>query len=490
MEALGKVFKGGFWLFLANVVTAVSGFIYWVVISIVGGVEVLGYTSTVIGLSSLFTTFSGLGITAGVQRFVGEKSKSGEVFEVSKYFWSSFTVFLASFSLVSFVLFILSLVNSSIFGFNSLVWELTALLTFVGVFSIFRGLFMAVLKTEAITLSAFLGNIGRILIGYFLVVLGFGWVGASLGYIFPSLLLGVVGFLYVARMGLRPTFSFNAALDVVKAGLVSWFPNLISAVGLWSGVLAVFASTGAVETGAYYIALTLSAFVVGFSSNSLILLLPVLSGMTDGRKRACWKAMKLGLALAVPLAFVLITYPGNVLGLLGEKYIGASQVLVILSVSSILTLFITPVTNLVYAYGFYLMVLALGLVTNVSRVVSYLVLTPVWGSVGTALSHLIGSVFGVLAAGFVAYRVGLRVRYDKLTLIVLIPLLLSFPFRFLGVFWVLGGGLIVLLSYFLYGRFGLVSRGEVVELVKAFLPKNIVSRVKPLGVFLLDLVYG
>ena len=61
----------------------------------------------------------------------------------------------------------------------------------------------------------------------------------------------------------------------------------------------------------------------------LQLLLPVLGGLEDGRKRASYEVFRFSLGLVSPLALAVMVYPWVHPGLLGSEYV-ASGILVVL----------------------------------------------------------------------------------------------------------------------------------------------------------------
>ncbi|RLF13900.1 MAG: hypothetical protein DRJ97_07210 [Thermoprotei archaeon] len=64
-------------------------------------------------------------------------------------------------------------------------------------------------------------------------------------------------------------------------------------------------SRGASKTGFYYVCFAIMGVVAGVGGSILGLMMPVLSGMVDGWRRAYWRSMRVGLALMVPLTFTL-----------------------------------------------------------------------------------------------------------------------------------------------------------------------------------------
>ena len=71
----------------------------------------------------------------------------------------------------------------------------------------------------------------------------------------------------------------------MKAGVASWLPAMIAVLGQQLGVLTLFGVKGASETGLYYVSFAIVGVVTGIGGSVLGLMMPVLSGMEDGRKR-------------------------------------------------------------------------------------------------------------------------------------------------------------------------------------------------------------
>lgn len=81
--------------------------------------------------------------------------------------------------------------------------------------------------------------------------------------------------------------SLEPIKEVIKAGIPSWIPSLLTTAGTWLGVLGIYGLAGSNQTGNYYIAFMIASVLYSLPSSFLSLMLfPVLSGMDDGRKRA------------------------------------------------------------------------------------------------------------------------------------------------------------------------------------------------------------
>jgi len=57
LPSLTRVVRGGLWLYLRSLVNNLSGFIYWMAVSAVGGAEIVVLTNTTVALASVVTSF-------------------------------------------------------------------------------------------------------------------------------------------------------------------------------------------------------------------------------------------------------------------------------------------------------------------------------------------------------------------------------------------------------------------------------------------------
>lgn len=475
--SLGRIVKGGIWLYGSNLVYVSSGAIYWFIISIIGGPEILGVTSAIIGLASLVGGLAGLGIGVGVLKFVGAfYGKDDE--KVSRYFWSSFIFLIFAYSISALTLVLISFFKVKISGLNSEMILFSALSAFMGFSGIFTTFLTALLKTKTIFEASLLASLAKILIGVSLVSLGWGWVGAVIGYVSVA----IVNMLYLSRVvfklvGLKPFFKLAFLHDVIKAGMVSWLPNFINLAGQWLGVLAVFGFSSAFETGLYYVAFSIANVVFMIAGSLSSVLLPVLSGMEDGRKRSTWKAIRVILASAWPLAVFIIVYPWLPLSLLGSSYIKASPVLKVLISSLVFMVLTVGVTNLAYAYDAYMYVLAIGMAANIPRVILYYLLVPFYEGFGAAISFSIGAFTGFLASLYIANKINFKIGFKELALTVVFPLLFGVISYILDLFFIIGGLLIYAGSILAYLKTRVLLKEDLKEIALSMIPAKYLKKI-------------
>ena len=129
--------------------------------------------------------------------------------------------------------------------------------------------------------------------------------------------------------------------------------------------------------------------------------------MSDRRKRLVWQAMKLSLVVTLTIASAAIAYSDDIMMLFGTHYVDASMTLKILLLSVLPFTLNVGIGTLVYSYGNYRQVLALGLASSVPRIIFYFVFVPMFGNNGAALSFTLGSIIAFVVSLVVAKKIGM-----------------------------------------------------------------------------------
>ena len=472
---VSHIVRGGVWLYLSSIVNNVSGLLYWLVILAVGGSEVLGYTSATIGLSALVAGIASLGIPLGLQRFIGKSLGENNLAKVREYFWTSLTFMLTIYFAASLILFTIGLAGFSFGNFLPEMFLLAALLTLLSpLTAIMNSLFTSHIRTEYLLLGTILGNIGKFALGVALVLAGLGWIGATLGYAVIPISMLIVGLAFIGKhVGFAFAFKKKCLADVLKAGLAGWLPGIIVLAGQWLSVLAVFGFSGASATGHFYIAFALANAVLLISTSLSSLLLPALSGMADGRKRATWKAFKIGFSAMIPVAAVLLAYPKIPAYILGEEYGDIALPLQILVLAIVPVALTASVNSLTYAYGKYREVLGIGLAQNIPRIILYPTLTPIAGAPGASAAFLVGSITGLAYALKTSRKIGFQINWADVG-----KFLTPLPIAYIAsktLPWQVGAPALLAVSFAI--TVSVLRKREVREAVVAIAPKTFQPKI-------------
>ncbi len=177
-----------------------------------------------------------------------------------------------------------------------------------------------------------------------------------------------------------------------------------------------------------------------------------------------------------PAAAFIATYPWLPLSLLGREYVTASQVLTVLLAAAVPAAITLCVTSLMYAYGSYREVFAIGLAQNVPRITLYYLLTPAYGGLGTALAYVVGAFTGLAYALHSARAASFDVGLRKVSVIVAVPAAFSLVSYGLRLHW-LAGLVLAAASYIVYVRAGILTRSDIREVAVALLSEGTVNKL-------------
>ena len=120
--------------------------------------------------------------------------------------------------------------------------------------------------------------------------------------------------------------------------------------------------------------------------------------MHDGRKRFVWQTIRISAIMALPLSSSIIFYSNDIMHLIGSNYEKGSSSLQILLLSSFPIIVLSGVETLVFSYGKYRHTLTINLASSIPRTILYIILVPMLGMTGVAISYTIGSVIGFISS--------------------------------------------------------------------------------------------
>lgn len=486
-----RVIRGGIWLYIRSLVNDATGYIYWLLISSIAGAEILGFSSATVTLATLVSGTIDLGIPAALQRFLGVSLGREDNESLGEYFWNALAFALASKLMIGLSLMLAGLSGIKLFRLDPEMLEYAGALVCLGWIGTLDSLLISHLRTRATAIAYSLGSLVKLGVGLPMVWLGWGWQGVIMGYLASYAVTGLSLASFSTNLGIpRPKLSLKALRDLFMAGLSVWAPGVIALVGQQLGTLAVFGTRGGLETGRYYAAFSIAGIVWAFPILILSLLVPVLSGMEDGRKRATWRMLKIATALSAILSALLLAYPSLPLGLLGKEYIDASNTLMVLALSAVPTTVVAGVSSLAFSYGRYGLIFAIGLAQSIPRLLFYFLLALPLGGLGVAAAFTSGSLFGFIATIIACRSLNLRFGWKELGGAFLAPFSLAVASYYAKIPWPIGIPLLVILTTLFYVRTAILTRSDLKDLALAFVPMERVPALASMLRWLDQLLYG
>lgn len=183
--------------------------------------------------------------------------------------------------------------------------------------------------------------------------------------------------------------------------------------------------------------------------------------------------------ISIPLSSSIFFYSDDVIGLLGSHYADSSLLLRLFLIAIFPNSISLMIGQLVYAYGNYRQVLSIGLASSITTTLLYLVLVPILGSTGAAVSYLVGSIGGFTMSTIICKKIGMKLHWNILCLISVISIVPAFIFSYLQLNFVMGIIATLLTSYIIFLKFRIISKSDVDDTLNV-LPKEIARPIATL----------
>jgi O-antigen/teichoic acid export membrane protein len=468
--------KKASYVYVETVIEMFVGYILWLFLSRITTPDVIGISSTVISLVIIFSVIADLGVSRGSTLFLG-KSFSKEQSEDSRTFIKA-ALLLVCLGILACSLIILVL-QEWIYPkiSDDLVLMSILLVSAMAISILLRSILIDSLQTQLLPRIMIISSVTKIILTILLVLLGTGAIGITIGSLSAYISAGILFFFSIAKIlkQLKKGTSIplrRACKVVLLASVVGWLPRVITVLGSRVGTIIVFGIEGASIAGFYFIAFAIFYAVSAIPISIFSVLFPILSAMGDQRKRLVWRMIKISLVLTLPVSSATIAYSNEVMGLFGSEYILASLSLKIMLYSMFALILNIAIETLVYSYGKYKLVLAVGLGSSISRIICYFILVPLYGITGAALGFTAGSIIGLAVSIVVAKKIGILLFWKELALLFIIPTGISYALEYSHVNYFVGIPTILVLSILSFLALRVLSRVEIFETL-AILPNRV-----------------
>ncbi len=477
--------KGVMYLYIEAITTMFSGYVYWLILSKITSPSIIGTSSATLSFISIFIVIASMGVGGGIQRFLGKSIVNKKIENVKGFINSSLLI--TSLGILGSSIIILILKDWIYHSFKinfSLIIISIIIMGSMSILGTLRAIIVPSLNTKIITTSSILSTIIKLTATVILVLVGAGVMGILIGFMLYPIISSII-----LTIAIKKTFYnqnnkiiergktislFYSTKDIFIASNAFWVPAMITTIGSQLGTIFVMISNGANSAGIYFISFSLVTGISVIMSVLSTIAYPAISAMTDGRKRAVWRLIKISLIIILPLSHAIIFYSADILQLFGSNYAKGSSNLQILILSILPTAIISGVSVLVYAYGNNRHVLIIGLFTSIPRTLLYFIFVPIFGSNGAAITYLAGSIIGFIVSVIIANRIRLEIFWKQILLISIIPALLAVFLKYLGIHYIFGITSTIVISYILLLKIHIINREDIQDILK-ILPKTIAN---------------
>jgi O-antigen/teichoic acid export membrane protein len=416
----GRVARGSIFLAIDQIITAITGGIFWIVVGILIPPEEVGMAVSVLALSATLMVVGNFGLGTAIPKFVSHYLAAKDTVSPTKILKICLSITLGSSTGLGIFIALTSAGISSFyfhdFRYTNLLIALGLTLPFASLFRILYSTFQGILRMEFCLIADVIYIVARFVFVLSLISLGSPSlilvIGSMVAYVFPSIISALIihrklfrnRFVDKLNGGVSQTFS---SIDLTKQLFAFALPNytvsVLSQLSVQLPLILLSALNSSVV--AYYNIVSLVVAMISSMSLSVSMtLLPTISAQhalsvkdsTSSVGELFNLTVKIMLVLLAPVFAIVMVFPDKILSLIRPSYALASFPLQVLVISSMLAVVSTTSGSVLNGLGKPNQVMMTGVVSNLLGILLMVITIPNFGMVGASVSTVLGSITALI----------------------------------------------------------------------------------------------
>lgn len=499
---LKLVVRSGFFIFITFLFSKVFFYLYRVVIARYLGVEAYGLFSIIGMLFPFFATIANLGLERGIIRFISHYEAKNKINRIKGIILDSIVIVIPASIILSIIIYFSSEKIAMVIFHNANLIRLIKILSFSIPFASISAVIASYMqgKEKAVDVSVInniINSLFKLVIVSLFIYFGFGLDSISYSYTFGAIATLVV---YILSSKIYNLIFNNTAAHIDKKELIIFSLPLLGSVILSQIQGMVDTTFIGYFTTIYNVGLYNAALPIA----TLILIIPIIiyplfiQQLTKLHSQNNKKAMnavfkqiiRWTLVINLPLAMLIILFPGFFLNILfGEEFLKAETTLVILIIGYLIfALYMIFMFSLevIKKTKFALFIWGIHLVSNI---ILDLILVPIYGINGAAISSVISIIIAYIILRKVVKKYFGLIEFMADTyklfitaLIILIPIYIARSVFNTNLIVVISSGIVLIPLYFIILIKVKFYNKDDIELIKAIKTKIKVS-IKNIKIF-------
>tara|TARA_Y100000996_G_scaffold69831_1_gene47135 strand:+ start:801 stop:2306 length:1506 start_codon:yes stop_codon:yes gene_type:complete len=350
MNTAQKIAKESIISFSGIFYGSINRYLYSALLARWVGPEYLGIYSMANAIMLISEVLSKMGMETGVMRFISRLDPQEDKDKISKIIASAMKM-CVSFSLFIMVVLILF---STYIVFNILS-EQALMVSVLIIFAISIPFNASTLVAAAATqgykklkYKAFVTQFINPTILLLSMITCFWFFSAESALMFPMLITGIVGLVAMLKpiqhlSGVTPSQFISAKFnyDLLKFSYPFMFVIILQTFMHWMDILMLGYFTNATTVGLYHPAARTAGLLQALLMSFISIYAPMISQFHSEKNlikmNNTYKMVSRWLLLfSIPIAIIFIIFPGNILSLFGKEYIASADVLIILTIATLL----------------------------------------------------------------------------------------------------------------------------------------------------------
>jgi O-antigen/teichoic acid export membrane protein len=374
-SSVGKFVNPGILMFLSQLIIALGGGLFWLVISRIADASEIGHATAMYSLVLIVSII----IQLGLEYPLLKKS--------TKYRHEIFgTVIVIELVIIAVAIpVVLYAANNLYQQSQDLAWLAVGILISNSVVLVARFALLGLSNVKSVLICDIIGTVIKFTVAFTLVSAGYGASAILISFLLQDLAI-MSGLLYLSKklfgFGLG---SIRFAGEIIKDGFLN-MPSKLSGIlitGLLSVVLLASFGVGSSEVGMFYIAIMVSFIAGSFGSSLAYMAIPASSVLNSDLSLG---SLRVGLSFTAPIVAALVVAPASILSILDAEYVRVADSLVILAAGIVPSVILLNAISKFNNLNEHKKLLAVGSVRLVTFLVAFFILVPQYGSLGAAYS--------------------------------------------------------------------------------------------------------
>ena len=373
--SLSRFASSSMLLFIDEILLAAGGWTYWLIISKIASASEIGEATSLYNLVLLGSTLTMLGLEYPLLR----RSSLERSQILGTTLVMELLISIASLPIVIYV--INNFYQEELIAF---IWLTAVMFVFSALGLVPRFALLGISDVRSVLIIHAISIGLRFVVGFALVIIGFGTLGIILSFLL-QFLIGGVATLAVAKkkFGLK-IGDFAYIKSILKEGLIN-SPSKLSYMVIFTLSIVLLASYGInnSEIGVFYIALMISTVAGSFGASMAFMAIPASS---QSNLDLTSTSARISLALSAPVIAVLIVAPESILSIIGPEYVSAGMMLSIMSLGVLPYVMTMNAISKFNNLGRPRKLILIGSVQILAFIVCFAILVPAYGTMGASLS--------------------------------------------------------------------------------------------------------
>lgn len=458
-------------VFFSNFIPSALTYVFWMIASNLTNSSIIGNVGSISSLAMILVAISSLDIPQGMKRFLGKSFSEKNDNEFGLFSFNSIIIVL----ILSII--VLITVFNPVFNLLEIIGIDQKFLLIIVIIvisnnlqNVFRGVLTSSLKSKSILIPSIVSSVIRLgSLGVFFFIFELSEIEIAWAYSIFYIGLAIGLFLAIKnKIKMTNLIEFKKCSKlIIQSSVSKWIPNLINVLGTNLSMLVIYSTTGASESGQFFIPYALFAVVVMLSGSINQILHPVWSGMQKEHEQVSLleKNLLFTFLATIPLASIIILLNEEIISLFGNDFNNSGTILVILMSTYPLMIIEAAVFFLLHARGYYKKVLYVGLIANIPRIILYFVLIPDYGSIGAAYAMTVGTISQMIITIFYVRKLNIKIEYKKYILITSVSYGLMY-FAYILQLGIIGGIIVFLVSYVIFLKLKIVDKNIIKEICR------------------------